>query len=83
MKKTVTLVAIMLLLIFNTITALASPLNEVEQVESSEIQEDLIEFDENSVDDVGTLVPSNTSTYSFNDSDFSGGYINKAETLTA
>ena len=82
MKKTVSLVAIMLLLIFNTITALASPLNEVEQVESSEIQEDLIEFDENSVDDVGTLVPSNTSTYSFNDSDFSGGYLNKAETLT-
>ena len=82
MKKIVSLVAIMLMLIFNTITALASPLNEIEQTESIEIQEDLFEFDENSVKDTGTQVYPNASTRSFHDSDFSGGYLHKTETLT-
>lgn len=82
MKKIVSLVAIMLMLIFNTITALASPMSEIEQTESIEIQEDLFEFDENSVKDTGTQVYPNASTRSFHDSDFSGGYLHKTETLT-
>lgn len=82
MKKIVSLVAVMLLLTFSTITALASPMSEVEQMEGAEVQENLFEFDENSVKDTETLVSPNASTRSFNDFDFSGGYLYKTETLT-
>lgn len=80
MKKIFSLLLIMLLFSFTTITAYASSPNDVELFDEVEIKGNLVEFD--SVMGTGIKLPKNVSARSFSYSDFSGGYLNKADSLT-